>query len=265
MHEVNYFSPAVTDVLAKTLKTCRKLNCICLLSRLDASHSRTVHRVQHTGPFSSGRTQPGTMGSRGQPRLATSLQVIYLMIMLLVTFLIKLCKLSYEKEWSKQNLVFLSFDRCLPGVNQHQFLPHMPPSHMPGLNHPSKFLNNGWVFIKLYSCFTNASGRSLLMCPCISSPLHRGDKQDLSQALLPGLQRMPPAPPRPWEPTRTGQGYEPLPGDNHNRLHNGYNAGPPAHLTARANQLLKVIIDLIFHNYTFYMLFCYRKINRVLV
>ncbi|XP_043099522.1 lysine-specific demethylase 6B isoform X1 [Puntigrus tetrazona] len=103
--------------------------------------------------------------------------------------------------------------RCLSGVNQHQFLPHMPPSHMTGLNHPSKFLNNG--------------------------PLHRGDKQDLSQALLPGLQRIPTAPPRPWEQTRTGQGYEPLPGDNHNRLHNGYNAGPPAHLTARASQLLK--------------------------
>uniref|UniRef100_A0A8C2GHE6 [histone H3]-trimethyl-L-lysine(27) demethylase n=1 Tax=Cyprinus carpio TaxID=7962 RepID=A0A8C2GHE6_CYPCA len=103
--------------------------------------------------------------------------------------------------------------RCLTGVNQHQFLPHMPPSHMTGLNHSSKFLNNG--------------------------PLHRGDKQGLSQALLPGLQRMPPAPPRPWEPTRTGQGYEPLPGDNNNRLHNGYNAGPPAHLTARASQLLK--------------------------
>lgn len=86
---------------------------------------------------------------------------------------------------------------------------------------------------------------SWLMCLCISSPLHRGDKQDLSQDLLPGLQRMPPAPPRPWEPTRTGQGYEPLPSENHNRLHNGYNAGPPAHLTARANQLLKVNIDLI--------------------
>ncbi|XP_026122643.1 lysine-specific demethylase 6B-like isoform X2 [Carassius auratus] len=101
--------------------------------------------------------------------------------------------------------------RCLPGVNQHQFLPHMPHSHMTGLNH--KFVNNG--------------------------PLHRGDKQDLSQALLPGLQRTTHAPPRPWETTRTGQGYEPLPGDNHNRLHNGYNAGPPAHLTARASQLLK--------------------------
>ncbi|XP_051953850.1 lysine-specific demethylase 6B-like [Xyrauchen texanus] len=103
--------------------------------------------------------------------------------------------------------------RCLPGVNQHQLFPHLPPSHMPGLNHPSKFLNNG--------------------------PLPQGDKQDLSQAFMPGLQRVPPAPPRPWEPTRTGQGYEPLPGDEHNCLHSGYNAGPPAHLTVRANQLLK--------------------------
>lgn len=102
--------------------------------------------------------------------------------------------------------------RCLTGVNQHQLVPHMP-SHMTGLNHPSKFLNNG--------------------------PIHRGDKQDLSQALMPALQRMPPAPPRPWEPTRAVQGYESLPSDNHNRLRNGYNAGPPAHLTARANQLLK--------------------------
>lgn len=93
---------------------------------------------------------------------------------------------------------------------------------------------------------------SLLMCLCISSPLHRGDKQDLSQALLPGLQR--PAPPRPWEPTRTGQSYESLPGDNHNRLHNGYNAGPPAHLTARANQLLKVNIDDMFQNLCFFLL-----------
>lgn len=105
----------------------------------------------------------------------------------------------------------------------------------------------GEVFNKLYCCFTNTSGKSLLMSPCISSLLHRGDKQDMSQALLPGLQRIPPAPPRPWESTRTGQGNEPLPGDNHNRLHNGYNAGPPAHLTARASQLLKVIIELIFN------------------
>lgn len=92
---------------------------------------------------------------------------------------------------------------------------------------------------------------SLLMCFCISSPLHRGDKQDLSQALLSGLQR--PAPPRPWEPTRTGQSYESLPGDNHNRLHNGYNAGPPAHLTARANQLLKVNIDAMFHYFLYFL------------
>lgn len=72
-------------------------------------------------------------------------------------------------------------------------------------------------------------------------PLARGgEKLDLSQA-LPGLHRdlrVPPAPPRPWDPL--GQHYEPLPSEDHSRLHNGYNAGPPAHLTARANQLLKV-------------------------
>ncbi|TRY87569.1 hypothetical protein DNTS_027012 [Danionella cerebrum] len=101
--------------------------------------------------------------------------------------------------------------KCLPGANQPQFLPNMPPSHMTGLSHPNKFLNNG--------------------------PLHRGVKQDLSQPLLSGLQRIPSVAPRLWEPTRTG--YEPLLGDDHTRLHNGYNAGPPAHLTARANQLLK--------------------------
>ncbi|XP_055054194.2 uncharacterized protein kdm6ba isoform X1 [Misgurnus anguillicaudatus] len=103
--------------------------------------------------------------------------------------------------------------RCLPGVNQHQFHPHLPPSHMTGINHPNKFLN---------------------------SPLPRGDKHDLSQALMPGLPpRLPPAPPRPWEPTRTGQAYDPLPGGDLNRLQISYNAGPPAHLAARANQLLK--------------------------
>lgn len=67
-----------------------------------------------------------------------------------------------------------------------------------------------------------------------------GEKLDLSQALLPELHRdlrVPPAPPRPWDPL--GQHYEPLPSD-HARLHNGYNAGPSPHLTARANQLLKV-------------------------
>ncbi len=97
------------------------------------------------------------------------------------------------------------------------------------------------------------------MSPCICSLLHRGDKQDLSQALLPGLQRIPPAPPRPWESTRTGQGYEPLPGDNHNRLHNGYNAGPPAHLTARASQLLKVIIELILNYCVFVCSLLYKN------
>lgn len=74
-----------------------------------------------------------------------------------------------------------------------------------------------------------------------------GDKHDLSQAMLPGLHRdprIPPAPPRSWDPL--SQHFEPLPGDDHSRLHKGYNAGPPAHLTARANQLLKVSSVSIF-------------------
>ncbi|XP_072543507.1 uncharacterized protein kdm6ba [Salminus brasiliensis] len=99
--------------------------------------------------------------------------------------------------------------RCPPGVSQPQFIPHLPHSQMTGLNHPNKFFNSG--------------------------PLARGgDKLDLPQALLPGLHR---APPRPWE--SVGQHYDQLPSEDHARLHNGYNAGPPAHLTARANQLLK--------------------------
>ncbi|KAG7330337.1 hypothetical protein KOW79_006559 [Hemibagrus wyckioides] len=104
--------------------------------------------------------------------------------------------------------------RCSPG-GQPQFLPHIPPNHMTGLNHSSKFYNSG----------PQARG---------------GEKLDLSQTLLPGLHRdlrVPPGPPRPWDPL--GQHYEPLPSDDHARLHNGYNAGPSAHLTARANQLLK--------------------------
>ncbi|XP_049337835.1 lysine-specific demethylase 6B [Astyanax mexicanus] len=99
--------------------------------------------------------------------------------------------------------------RCPPGVSQSQFLPQLPPSHMTGLNHPNKFFNSG------------ALPRG-------------GDKLDLPQALLPGLHR---APPRPWD--TVGQHYDQLPKEDHARLHNGYNAGPPAHLTARANQLLK--------------------------
>lgn len=66
---------------------------------------------------------------------------------------------------------------------------------------------------------------------------HGGEKLDLSQALLPELHRdlrVPPAPALPWDKL-----YEPSSND-HARLHNGYNAGPSAHLTARANQLLKV-------------------------
>lgn len=43
--------------------------------RLDASRSRAVWRAWHTGFLPTGRTQPGTMGSCGRPRLAATCQV----------------------------------------------------------------------------------------------------------------------------------------------------------------------------------------------
>ncbi|XP_071189710.1 lysine-specific demethylase 6B-like isoform X1 [Salvelinus alpinus] len=119
--------------------------------------------------------------------------------------------------------------RCPPGVNQHQLLPHLPPSHMGGLNHPGKFFNNGPVQVR------------------------GGEKQELAQAMLPGLQRadqqrLPPPPHRAWE--QPGQMYEspahphpsvPLPSDHATRLHGGYSPGPPANLPPRPNQQLKYV------------------------
>lgn len=46
-----------------------------LCCRLDASRSRAVWRAWHTGFLPSGRTQPGTMGSRGWPCVAATCQV----------------------------------------------------------------------------------------------------------------------------------------------------------------------------------------------
>ncbi|XP_044038783.1 lysine-specific demethylase 6B isoform X2 [Siniperca chuatsi] len=127
--------------------------------------------------------------------------------------------------------------RCSPGMNQHQLLSHLPPSPMGGLNHPSKFFSNG--------------------------PMRGGEKLDLPQPMLPGLQREqqrpphhhlhPPPPHRAWE--QLGQLYEshlppqghpvPLPNEHSLRLHNGGYAGsgmppPNPHLPpSRQNQLLK--------------------------
>ncbi|XP_042184229.1 LOW QUALITY PROTEIN: lysine-specific demethylase 6B-like [Oncorhynchus tshawytscha] len=118
--------------------------------------------------------------------------------------------------------------RFSPGVNQHQLLPHLAPSHMGGLNHPSKFFNNGPMQVR------------------------GGEKLELSQAMLPSLQRgdqqrPPPPPHRVWE--QLGQLYDshppphslvPLPGDHAPRLHSGgYSTRPPTHLPSRPNQLLK--------------------------
>ncbi|XP_040886634.1 lysine-specific demethylase 6B [Toxotes jaculatrix] len=127
--------------------------------------------------------------------------------------------------------------RCSPGMNQHQLLPHLPPGPMGGLNHPSKFFSNG--------------------------PMRGGEKLELPQPMLPGLQREhqrppphlhPPPPHRAWE--QIGQLYEshlppqghpvvPLPNEHSLRLHNGGYAGsggppPNPHLPhSRPNQLLK--------------------------
>ncbi|CAB1351554.1 unnamed protein product [Coregonus sp. 'balchen'] len=74
------------------------------------------------------------------------------------------------------------------------------------------------------------------------------EKLELSQTMLPGLQRtdqqrLPPPPHRAWE-----QLYEshppphpsvPLPSNHAPHLPGGYSAGPPAHLPPRSNQLLK--------------------------
>ncbi|KAM9335904.1 uncharacterized protein kdm6ba isoform 2-T5 [Symphorus nematophorus] len=128
--------------------------------------------------------------------------------------------------------------RCSPGMNQHQLLSHLPPGPMGGLNHPNKFFSNG--------------------------PMRAGEKLELPQPMLPGLQREqqrppphhlhPPPPHRTWE--QLGQLYEshlppqghpavPLPNEHSIRLHNGGYAGSggppplPHHPPSRPNQLLK--------------------------
>ncbi|XP_058479717.1 lysine-specific demethylase 6B isoform X1 [Solea solea] len=126
--------------------------------------------------------------------------------------------------------------RCPPGMNQHQFLPHLPPGPMGGLNHPSKYFNNG--------------------------PMRGGEKLELPQPVLPGLQREQQRPPhlhhppphRAWE--QLGQLYEshlppqghpgvPMPNEHSLRLHNGSYAGsggppPNSHVPhTRPSQLLK--------------------------
>ncbi|KAM6908919.1 uncharacterized protein kdm6ba [Xenentodon cancila] len=126
--------------------------------------------------------------------------------------------------------------RCSPAINQHQLLPHLPPGPIGGLNHHNKYLSNG--------------------------PLRGGEKLELQQAMLPGMQREPQRPPthhlhpppphRAWE--QLGQLYEshlphqghpvlPLPSEHPLRLHNGSysgSSGPSPNLPpGRPNPLLK--------------------------
>ncbi|XP_057709821.1 lysine-specific demethylase 6B [Corythoichthys intestinalis] len=128
--------------------------------------------------------------------------------------------------------------RGLPGVNQHQLLPHLPPGPIHGLNQPNKFFNNG--------------------------PIRGGEKLDLPQPMLPSLPReqLRPLPHHPlhhlhphraWE--QLGQLYEshhpPIghpgaaPPEPSLRLHNGGYGGsggapPNPHLpTSRPNPPVK--------------------------
>nr|XP_061816078.1 lysine-specific demethylase 6B-like isoform X1 [Nerophis lumbriciformis]XP_061816079.1 lysine-specific demethylase 6B-like isoform X1 [Nerophis lumbriciformis]XP_061816080.1 lysine-specific demethylase 6B-like isoform X1 [Nerophis lumbriciformis]XP_061816081.1 lysine-specific demethylase 6B-like isoform X1 [Nerophis lumbriciformis]XP_061816082.1 lysine-specific demethylase 6B-like isoform X1 [Nerophis lumbriciformis]XP_061816083.1 lysine-specific demethylase 6B-like isoform X1 [Nerophis lum len=124
--------------------------------------------------------------------------------------------------------------RCLPGMTQHQILPHLPPGPINGLNQSGKFFNNGPM---------RGGG---------------GDKLDLPQQMLQREQTRlhslhPPPPHRAWE--KLGQLYEShhppqghlgLPLTEHSlRLHNGGYAGsvgvsPNLHLPpVRPNQPLK--------------------------
>ncbi|KAJ8389323.1 hypothetical protein AAFF_G00121880 [Aldrovandia affinis] len=106
--------------------------------------------------------------------------------------------------------------RCSSSANQP--LPHLPPSHMTGPNHPSKFFNG--------------------------PPARGSEKLDLAQALGPSLQREQ-RQPRVWE--QLGHLYESEQKPDElirsyqgpARLHSGYSAGPGGHFTARPNQLLR--------------------------
>ncbi|XP_077355713.1 uncharacterized protein kdm6ba isoform X2 [Festucalex cinctus] len=138
--------------------------------------------------------------------------------------------------------------RCLPAMNQHQLLSHLPPGPIHGLNQPNKFFHNG--------------------------PMRGGEKLDLPQPMLPaGLPREqlrplphhhhhhplhhlhPPPPHRAWEqlgqlhedhhpPPQGHPGGVTLP-EHTLRLHNGgYTGGggppPNPHLPAgRLSQPLK--------------------------
>ncbi|XP_064181288.1 lysine-specific demethylase 6B-like [Anguilla rostrata] len=110
--------------------------------------------------------------------------------------------------------------RCSSSASQP--LPHLPPGHMTGPNHPSKFFNNG-------------------------PPVRGPDKLELSQAVGSALQREQ-RQPRLWE--QLGHLYEqdgPKPDDPARsypgpaRPHNGYAAGPGpgGHFAPRPNQLLR--------------------------
>lgn len=122
-------------------------------------------------------------------------------------------------------------------------------------------LESVWVFLKAVMKLVSFRGHSVFSW--LSRPMRGGEKLELHQPMLPGLQREqqrpphlhPPPPHRAWE--QLGQLYEshlppqghpvvPLPNEHTLRLHSGGYAGgggppPNSHIPhTRPNQLLKV-------------------------
>ncbi|KAJ8282868.1 hypothetical protein COCON_G00053870 [Conger conger] len=105
--------------------------------------------------------------------------------------------------------------RCSPSANQP--IPHLPPSHMTGPNHPNKFYNNGPPVRGV---------DKLELSPSVGPPLQRDQRQPRVWEQLGHLYEQEP---KPEDPVRSYQGPA--------RPHNGYSAGPGGHFAPRTNQL----------------------------
>lgn len=139
---VEGFTDAATLVSQQSARWHRrKLFCRNRLSlrRPDVSRGGAVCRARRTGSLPSGRTEPGTMGSRGGPRLAAFPQVRNRHDDR------QKCKTLNLRSYRRLFFFFFFFIRCLPGTNQHQPVSHLPPGPVGGPNHPTIFFNNGYA------------------------------------------------------------------------------------------------------------------------
>ncbi|KAG7465294.1 hypothetical protein MATL_G00174840 [Megalops atlanticus] len=103
--------------------------------------------------------------------------------------------------------------RCSSSASQP--LPHLPPGHMTGLNHPSKFFNNGHL-----------PRDKMELSPALGASVQREQRQPRVWEQLGHLYE---TEQKPDDPARSYQGPA--------RLHHGYSAGPGGHFAPRPNQL----------------------------